>query len=90
MTPVPYGWFGKDWGARICRKTPHQPTPVGEPCPGCDDPIAEGEHGVLIPYRTLDGSRLQLQFHLKCYVVSAQGCHIFRRKRRAKSHARRS
>ncbi len=41
-------WFGESWDAPVCHETPHVPTPVGEPCAWCGEPITANDRGVLI------------------------------------------
>lgn len=43
-------WFGKAYGAPYERDTEHVPTPVGETCIHCDEPIAELDDGLLVPH----------------------------------------
>ena len=40
-------WFGESWGASVCQGE-HVDTPVGVLCAHCDEPIAEGDQGVMI------------------------------------------
>jgi hypothetical protein len=67
--PIPSrGWFGKDWGARVCRTTPHLPTPLGEVCHECEQPVLDGECGVILPYHPTYGLQSRSPFHLKCLL----------------------
>ncbi len=44
-------WFGKrPWG-KLCHAMPHVPTPVGENCLHCEEPIKEGDEGEIMPPR---------------------------------------
>lgn len=38
-------WFGTDWGAPMCVPERHRPTPVGEQCIECEQPIRETDAG---------------------------------------------
>jgi hypothetical protein len=60
------GWFGENWGAPVCEPERHMPTPVGDECIDCGQPIKENDQGMLIPfagYRTVLGSH-----HLDCFL----------------------
>jgi hypothetical protein len=65
-------WFGKHWGAPICDDTPHAVTPVGMACGFCDEPIAAGDDGVLIPSLGGDGQH-RVAFHYECNLRSVIG-----------------
>lgn len=41
------GWFGKDWGAAVCKEEVHIETPVGILCLHCDEPIEEKDRGIV-------------------------------------------
>lgn len=44
-------WFGdpaRPWG-RVCAELPHVPTPVGEVCFHCDEAVAQGDDGEVMP-----------------------------------------
>lgn len=43
-------WFGESWGAPCCEEE-HVPTPVGEACVLCDEPIEAGDRGFISPFR---------------------------------------
>lgn len=43
-------WFGKPYGAPYEADSPHAPTPTGEPCAWCDEPIEAHDAGMLIPH----------------------------------------
>jgi hypothetical protein len=43
--------FGPAWeGSPIANEAPRVATPVGEKCIWCDEPIAEGDSGIVLPY----------------------------------------
>lgn len=62
------GWFGKDWGASICRNTPHLPTPRNLLCIYCDRPFKEGDQGVVMPL--LSDGPSACAYHLDCLMTS--------------------
>jgi hypothetical protein len=43
-------WFGQHWGAPCCDLTSAGPTPTGEPCCLCQQPIRAGDNGFLVLY----------------------------------------
>jgi hypothetical protein len=49
------------------------PTPIGEPCLRCDEPIDEDDRGVLMPYLAADGKAHMVAFHFECHVRSTIG-----------------
>jgi hypothetical protein len=78
-------WFGSTWGAPVNEESTHVSTPVGIPCAHCDEPIAEGDQGYLIPaFRTASEMEI-LPWHFECHmreVVGSVGhlqkkCHCF-------------
>jgi hypothetical protein len=56
-------WFGKDWGAPVCRETPHGDTPVGQECQRCYKQIKEGDQGIALDLN-------QYVWHLDCFIKS--------------------
>lgn len=66
-------WFGKNWGAPICASEDRVATPVGTPCLDCNEPIAEGDQGVVMPFTDVVDdvivSRLVAN-HLDCFLKS--------------------
>ena len=42
-------WFGPSWGGHLCDPAEHTDTPVGEDCLACDEPIEDGDQGILAP-----------------------------------------
>ena len=40
-------WFGNSWGSALNDDCPQARTPVGWPCTHCDEPIAEGDQGII-------------------------------------------
>lgn len=63
-------WFGRDWGAPICQMGEHIPTPVGEDCGFCDKLIAEGDHGVRMPFVGDPSGRGYMNAHHLCFLRS--------------------
>jgi hypothetical protein len=47
------------------------PTPVGVPCAWCDEPLAPGERGALIPH--LGEQATHLAWHRRCFLRSILG-----------------
>lgn len=41
-------YFGEPWPSGVCEGAPRCPTPVGEKCVHCDEPIQEGDQGSMI------------------------------------------
>lgn len=66
-------WFGESWGAPINEDTPHAPTPVTAPCERCKKPIEENDRGVLIPMLGAPDERLEVAYHLRCWLASVVG-----------------
>lgn len=68
-------WFGESWGAPINEDVPHAPTPVGEQCEGCHQPVEDGDQGVLIP----DAGwviPVERPFHHRCFLAGILGPHL--------------
>lgn len=65
-------WFGvKSWGP-LCDDCERAPIPVGAACRWCDEPIAEGEDGMLVPY--FDGVvAIDMPLHWECNMRSITG-----------------
>jgi hypothetical protein len=58
-------WFGKDWGAPVCKEERHAETPVGESCVVCQKPIEPADQGIMIaPFYV---------WHLDCFVRNVTG-----------------
>lgn len=65
-------WFGESWRAPICAPEDEVGTPVGERCLLCEEPIAAGDQGVVMPFSgdLVDGvvtARLVPE-HLDCFL----------------------
>ena len=61
-------WFGKSWGAPVNEDTPHVPTPTGQPCLDCGDPIEEGDQGFMIPFYRGSGEVTNEAHHRLCFA----------------------
>jgi hypothetical protein len=55
-------WFGKDWGAPVCRTSRHRETPVGRLCVRCRRGVKVGDRGFWIP--------ADYVWHLDCFITS--------------------
>jgi hypothetical protein len=80
-------WFGESWDAPMCEPGAHAPTPVGVLCMSCEEPIEEGDRGVMMPQGGLDelaarldplglvtvGSVRGVAQHLECQLRSVLG-----------------
>jgi hypothetical protein len=60
------GWFGKDWGAPVCRESQHTETPVDRPCARCKRDIEAGDDGLVIPHGF--GGAGSYVWHLDCFI----------------------
>lgn len=65
-------WFGKSWGAPACDPETHVPTPVGEKCLRCQEPILDGHQGLGIwcVDKWAEGTVFATKrwWHLDCYL----------------------
>jgi hypothetical protein len=61
--------FGKPWAHEELEQIP---TPVGQLCLYCVEPIAEGDLGVEQPYLSLEGETTVVQ-HRECFLRSIFG-----------------
>jgi hypothetical protein len=62
--------FGGPWGALECEEVP---TPVGAECLHCEEPIAEGDQGVLMPYHLESGKSQLVAEHRECFLRGVFG-----------------
>lgn len=44
---IKFGYFGEKWHAPVCEIEEQVPTPVGESCMWCREPILDGEQGFV-------------------------------------------
>ncbi len=63
-------WFGKSWGAPCCAEDEHAPTPIGEPCARCREPVLLGHQGLIVPAFSLEKGPHAIAYHLDCYLQS--------------------
>lgn len=65
-------WFGKNWGAPACDPNDHAPTPVGQLCMRCREPILIGQQGILMPFvHYIEGTTGHVTIeptHLDCFL----------------------
>jgi hypothetical protein len=65
-------WFGKSWDAPICEDLEHAPTPLGEPCGWCREPIEEADNGLLIPHVERNYT-MERPHHIECFIRETAG-----------------
>ncbi len=63
-------WFGESWGAPACEEDEHAPTPIGEPCARCREPILIGHQGLIMPAFGAERDPYAIAYHLDCYLQS--------------------
>lgn len=61
--------FGEKWAHEDLETCA---TPVGEPCLYCEEPIAEGDKGVVMPFTDESGTR-EVPEHRECFMRSIFG-----------------
>lgn len=61
-------WFGESWGAGICDRKDHVPTPVGAMCEVCEKDIEEGDQGFRMGQLHEDGALTYGTWHLDCFL----------------------
>lgn len=74
-------WFGKNWGAPVCRELPNVPVPVGSLCFYCDEPLVAEDAGMQDGQgkpmhfncflRSVIGSVAHLEKRCSCYIDGA-------------------
>lgn len=71
MTDVPWRlqYFGEAWPSGVCDDGEQAPTPVGELCFECQEPVREGDRGQFL---TVDGPR-PVPVHRECQLRVALG-----------------
>lgn len=65
-------WFGPDWGAPVCRSTPHILTPEGA-CNFCEEPITQGSRGLVMPHVSGVPEKPSVEerpVHLECFLLN--------------------
>lgn len=69
--------FGPPWDAPAYDNGTKAPTPVGEFCLDCDEPILGGQRGVILPYLRDGGRTTTMEpHHLSCFLWSIIGPHV--------------
>lgn len=63
----PGGWFGPSWGAPVCDPDGHLPTPVGQSCTDCHQPIKVNDQGLVIPCIYAPGQVRLTAVHIDCF-----------------------
>jgi hypothetical protein len=70
-------YFGDPWDAPFVEDALRVPTPVGEPCLTCDEPIAEGDQGMVTSYlyEGFNGALAQREAaqHRECMLLGVVG-----------------
>jgi hypothetical protein len=76
-------WFGEawprpDWPAPVCENAnEHVKTPIGQRCFACEEQIADGDNGVVMPYIGTDASGGHFATvrpcHKECWIRSTVG-----------------
>lgn len=66
-------WFGKPYGAPYEADSPHEPTPVGEPCLRCGEAILEGDSGLLVPVWGGADNGTWRPYHYECHLRGVIG-----------------
>jgi len=61
-------WFGESWHAPVCEPDEHIETPVGEDCGYCDEPIAEGDRGLRMPFVGDPSEKGYMNAHQMCLL----------------------
>lgn len=61
-------WFGESWHAAVCEDENHVPTPVGEKCGYCGDPIRRHERGLILPFSGDSVSVTSIPYHRWCLL----------------------
>lgn len=75
MGAVVNAFFGPRWNAPIVDPPAQQvPTPVGERCYSCEEPIVAGEQGLVMPMlHALDQPPSLGYIHLECHLQGMIG-----------------
>lgn len=66
-------YFGVRWDAPHFDEAVEVPTPVGEKCLYCREPVVEGESGTLMPVGQIDGPGTVEPVHIECFLRSTIG-----------------
>lgn len=69
-------WFGDSWGAPCCDPNDHAPTPVGQACMHCREPIKLGDQGLIHAVGHFNEERpltwTMEPTHVDCYLRTIQ------------------
>jgi hypothetical protein len=81
--------FGPAWDAPSCEYADLVATPVGEPCLECEEPILDGDRGMVMPF-----VGAWSPMHLECYMRGTMShsfkqcrCYVPRRSLREEAKA---
>ena len=55
-------WFGKDWGAPVCRVVAQAATPLGVTCHRCGEKIRKRDRGIAVSNPSVTA------WHLRCFL----------------------
>lgn len=71
-------YFGECWNPHIATSHDKAETPVGEPCSYCEEPIEEGDQGIIMPHveSVVDdkvASARMRPTHLDCFLRQVLG-----------------
>jgi len=58
-------WFGKDWGAPVCKATEETAVPLGKRCYKCGKKIKKTDQGIALDLN-------QYVWHVDCFVKSVK------------------
>lgn len=70
---MPTTYFGDSWDAPITDGGVQAPTPVGEPCLQCNEPIEMGDQGVVLPCVLAEARVEHRPEHRECHLRSVLG-----------------
>jgi hypothetical protein len=73
LDPMRIRIFGRPWGAPVCEDAPRVEVPVGQKCLWCQDPIEEGDSGVVTFCIHADGTGTHEPSHRDCHIRQAVG-----------------
>jgi hypothetical protein len=65
--------FGHTWSAPVCDGKTAEPTPVGELCIDCHEPVREGECGYIMACLHADGTVTWQPQHRECGLLHVIG-----------------
>jgi len=61
------------WGPALDRSVPFVPTPVGQVCSWCAEPILAGDEGSLLPHRPKGAPPVDRPIHKECQARTVLG-----------------